>query len=478
MPILPLALPPQSNQGGEAHGGVAALINCYAIQDGDERKTRMRIRSAAGLESMSALDGASGVRGLLEVDSRVYAVAGRVVSLVDSQGNDTVLGGLESDGHVGMARNQRQTGVQTAICCDGLSYISTSGGPLVAISDADLPASVDVCSVNRSFIFATSDGRMVRSEIDDGFAIDGLDVVQAEASPDGLLRVISRGPDLVAIGQRSTEPWRDTGGEAFGFSRGDALNIGAIGAKSVTKCSVVGQQIADAVAWAATNADGIYSGIAMLTGYTANKISTPWIDSLFESVEDYASIVATSWIERGRGMISWRLTDRTVVYDTSSGLWHERQSRDAAGLPTAWRVSLATGLGSRVLVGDAATANLYWLDPDVEDDAGAEMVMTIRTPPAAGFPGRLEMSALYLDVVPGVGTSSLVDPIMTMRMSRDGETWGAQRSRPLGRQGQRAKRVNWTSLGTFPQATFEFSCSSAVVREVLSASWDGRTLPA
>jgi len=479
MPILPLALPPQSNQGDEPHSGIAALINCYAIAGGPEQKSPMRVRAAAGLDGLVTLSG-DGVRRMLEVDGKAYVVAGRVVSIVDDQGNAEVIGGLPSDGWVGIARNQRAAGVQVAICCDGLSYISTSDGPLVEITDPDLPPAIDVTTINRSFVFATADGRMIRSEIDNGFEIDGLDVAEAEAAPDGLLRVVGRGSDLIAVGTRSVEPWRDTGGEAFGFSRGDALNIGAIGPWAVTTASMTGGSVTDTVAWAATNAGGVYAGLVLMQGYNVQKISTPWIDRMLHEVSDRQSVIAMSWIERGHGMIGWRLPTTTVVYDTSTRLWHERKSRTSAGLATTWRVGAMAGLAGRVLAGDATLARLYWIDPETADEDGEEMVVTVRTPPASAFPGRLEVNHLYLDIVPGVGVISGspadVDPMVALRLSRDNETWSASRVRPLGRQGERGRRVHWTSLGTLSQATFEFSCSAAVAREMLSASWDGATI--
>ena len=72
MPTLPLALPPQSNQGANPHTGSAALINCYAVPVGDERKVKMIIRSASGLDPMVTLGGTGGVRGMLEVDGIAY----------------------------------------------------------------------------------------------------------------------------------------------------------------------------------------------------------------------------------------------------------------------------------------------------------------------------------------------------------------------------------------------------------------------
>ncbi len=513
MPILPLALPSQSNQGEQPHTGSAALINAYAVPVGTERKSQILIRAASGLVSMSTLDAGGGIRGLIEVDGLSYAVAGRILYSVDPTGFATQIGGIPSDGYVGMARNQRDVGVQTCIVCDGLSWI-TVGTTATAISDLDLPPAIDVCCINQSFIFVSADGRMIRSEINDGFAIDGLDIAEAESAPDGLFRGVDQGSNLIAIGSRSTEVWQDVGAEAFGFTRANVISVGAVGPRAVTKATVLAGAIGDTVAWIATDQNGRYAGVVMLAGYTPQKISTAYIDRIVDQVADKSSIVATSWVERGRAMISWRLPTTTIVYDTSTQQWHERRSRDALGNEATWRVSHAAVMGGRVLVGDATAPKLYWLDPEAYDEAGSELVMTVRTPPLTAFPGRIECNHIYLDVVPGVGrnivdvggddtvlllasgggllladgssfltlaevsapTSDDSDPVVTLRKSHDGVTWGAERARKLGQRGQRMRRVSWTGLGTFDAATFELSCSAAVGREILSAGWDGRTL--
>lgn len=476
MPILPLALPPSSNQGEQPHTGVAALINAYAVPTGTGRKSEMLIKAASGLSAMASLEAGDGIRALLEVDGNIFIVAGRILYVADSGGFATVIGGIPSDGFVGMARNQRGTGVQTCIVCDGLAWIE-AGGILTPISDADLAPPIDVCCINQSFIFAATDGRMMRSEINDGFDIDGLDVAEAESAPDALLRVVDRGSDLIAIGARSTEVWTDQGGEAFGFARANVISVGAVGPRAVTKATVLGEIVTDTVAWCATDANGRYAGIIMLNGYTPQKISTGFIDRIVDQVSDKGIIIATSWVERGRAMISWRLPTTTIVYDTSTGLWHERRSRSSTGSETTWRVGLTTVVNGRVVAGDAERPELYWLDPDVEDEAGDEMVMIVRTPPMHAFPGRIECNQVYLDIVPGVGlVSGDANPVIVMRKSIDGETWGGERERAMGQQGQRMRRVSWSSLGTFDSATLEFRCSAAVAREIVSASWDGAVI--
>jgi hypothetical protein len=477
MPLLPLALPAQSQKGEYEHSGIAAIINGYAIPGGSEQRAQLKIRAASGLDDVATLSGASsGVRGMLEVDGLVYTVAGRTLYQVDADGNATLIGGIPSDGYVGMDRNQRAAGVQVIIVCDGRAWVVT-GGTQTLLSDPDLQSPIDVCVINRSAIFANSRGRMFRSEIDDASSVDGLDVAEAESAPDGLIRVVAKNSDLIAIGSRSTEIWTDVGGEAFGFSRANVINIGAIGPRSVVKTTVLSQVVTDSVAWCATNHEGRFAGVVLLSGYTPQKISTPYIDTLIDKVADKDSITACSWVERGHAMIAWRLPDTTVVYDTSTGLWHERQSRSSTGGVITWRVGYTAVLGGRVLAGDAIDAKLYWLDPDVADEAGDEMVMTIRTPPLNVFPARAQVNKLHLDVVPGVGlvtgATQDVAPEIMMRWSQDNKTWSAARSRLLGRQGRDATEVSWSRIGTLRSATFEFSVSAAVVREILQARWEG-----
>jgi hypothetical protein len=71
MPPLPLSLPTQSNQAEQPHGGIAALINCYAVPaGGSEQRAKTSIRAASGLDLVATLPGAGGARALLEVDAQ------------------------------------------------------------------------------------------------------------------------------------------------------------------------------------------------------------------------------------------------------------------------------------------------------------------------------------------------------------------------------------------------------------------------
>lgn len=479
MRILDLAFPPQSNQGQAPYAGIASLVNCYAINAGNEQKAQMQIWAAAGLDHLATLATTGGVRSLIEVDGQVHATVGRLEYLISPDGTATAIGSIPSDGFVGAARNQRSGGAQTIKVCDGLKWVFV-GGTQTPITDPDLPPPIDVCVINQSAIFGCSNRQMFRSEINDATSINGLDTATAEAFPGVLYRVVDRGPDLIAICSRHAEVYTDQGGEAFGFSRNNVIQIGAVGPSCVTKGVILGQTVADTVAWVATDNQGRYAGVVMLGGYTPQKISTAWVDRIIDQVTDKTSIIATSWVERGRAFLAWRLPDRTIVYDTSTGQWHERKSRDSTGILTTWRVGPTVVLNGRVMAGDATSPKLYWLDPETYDEDGDEMIMDVVTPPAHAFPGRIEMNQLYLDVVPGVGLAAGeaqdIDPVVSLAVSRDNVSWNSERPRRLGVQGERGAKVSWSSLGTHSQASFRFRCSARVVRGLLGARWDGRTL--
>jgi len=136
-------------------------------------------------------------------------------------------------------------------------------------------------------------------------------------------------------------------------------------------------------------------------------------------------------------------------------------------------------LGLRTVGGHTSSPQLYWVSNAYTDDDGDELVLTVQTPPAHASPERLTMDALYLDVVPGVGTlvggTENTAPSVMMRWSADGETWSSELTRPLGAQGARQTRAKWTRLGTtsFTGRTYRFSVSAAVAKGLMGASWDG-----
>jgi len=477
MPIIPLALPRQSDKGQEPHAGIARLINGFARPVEAEGRTQMQVWARPGLDSLVTLAGTGGVRAMQEVDGVLYVVAGRVIHRAEAGGANSVIGGLPSDGFVGKARNSRGTGPQICFTCDGLAVIIESG-VLTDVTGLSI-SPIDVCCIDRYFIFIDARGRLQSSDIDSGLVYDGLDVAEAESSPDGGLRVVDRGRDLIVFGPRSFEVWADVGSDAFPFARQHAVSVGALSAGCVVKATIIqkGGSVTDTVAWAGTNHEGKFAGVMILNGYTPSPISTAAVNRDFEAVADPTTITASSYVNSsGEAFIRWRLPSTTWVYCTNTGLWHEDAT---TGDAITSNVAHMATLGLRTVGGHTSSPQLYWVSNAYTDDDGDELVLTVQTPPAHASPERLTMDALYLDVVPGVGTlvggTENTAPSVMMRWSADGETWSSELTRPLGAQGARQTRAKWTRLGTtsFTGRTYRFSVSAAVAKGLMGASWDG-----
>jgi hypothetical protein len=478
MPVLDLGS--QSDPGRHPHAGAARLTNLFAEIVKKEQKSVIQHWPVAGLNEFATLTSGGTTRSMLGVNSELLVVSGRALFRVEAGGTATLVGGIASDGHVTMAQNGRESAVQVGIVCDGIYNIYESG-TLTAIDDPDLRPPNSICYIGGYFCFTSADGRMTVSELEDGASIDGLDFTNAQSHPDGLIGGINRGSDWFVLGEKSAEVWSIVQGEAdFPFARAAVLEFGCCSARSITRVTMLtGETMAGSIVWLATDSQGGYTGVYVLDGWSPRKISTPYLDGLIEDITDKASISTTSWVERGNAFIQVRSADWSLVYNTRTQFWHHEESAGGAR-----RFCLAAPLGHRVIVGDATEGALYVLDPDTYDDAGDELVCTIQTPPLTAYPARIEVDAIWLDVIPGVGLATGadedVDPQISMQWTSDGQTWSNELTRALGRQGATATTVRWTRLGTQNRhgRTYRFRSSAKVVRGILQAQWDGWKLPA
>ena len=427
---------------------------------------------------MGTLSGSGGVRAMIGVNGTGYAVTGRVVHQFEAGGSSSVLGGMPSDGPVTMAVN---TIGDVAICCDGSVKI-ISGGSLVDVTDTHIGTPLSVCCVRDIFVTSGSDGYIRASQILDGTDWDPLDVAKALPDSSQLLKVAQRGAAVVAFGRTSCGVWHyneSAGASGFPFSPGNALTVGCIGAGTVIQAPIITPSlVTDTICWAAADYQGTYAGIVMLDGDTPRKISHTGVDRDFAAVSDPSTITSCAWTSAGHAYVAWTLPGVTTwIYDTATQLWHERQSY---GLDH-WMVGCTTALNGRVVAGNRASPDLYFIDPDAGDEDGEHLVMTAQTPTAHNFPNYASFWAVYLDCATGVGLNTpsvpaTLDPVVSMSMSRDMQNWGTELSRALGRLGDTKKRIAWHGLGSVDHrgASFRFRASAAVVRSFQQAMVDVR----
>ncbi len=460
MPITQISLGLKSNTARYGHAGAARLINGYAEQVGDEGKTPWNVHAVDGLTTFATLADAGAIRCMLALtDAELYPVAGRLLYRVDGGGTATVLGAIASDGMVTMARNREAPNPTIAIVCDGLVYYCR-GGVLTQNEDPDLPPPISVTHLDGYFSFLTQDGSHYASELDNG-DVTALSYASAESNPDRGVRNWTRGRDLCLGGERSLEFWQNVGETPYPFGRTTAIDVGVLAAESVADIDQTSAFVAH---------DGT---VRMLQGYQAQRISNHAVERFVTDEPDPTALKATSWFRNGHTFYALSGTLGTWVYDTATGYWHERKSYADA----RWIGSKAIQFGRRIVVGDYRSGTLYTLSSTAYDEAGEPLIMTVQTPPVHGYPHRLRHTALYVDVVPGVGIATgatqISNPVLMVDYSDDGgASWSMQRFAPIGAEGDRLRRVRLNRLGVSRARTYRLSISAAVARSILSVSAD------
>jgi hypothetical protein len=455
MPLTDLTLPLSSDPAELAWNGQARLINCFAEPLGQRAKAAFAHVATDGLAPLATITSAGGIRAMIAVtDAEGLAIAGRVAARFDPTGSYTVVGGIPSDGHVGIAQN---VDGEVAIVCDGL-YFSYASGVLTQLADPDLAPPVSVCSIGGYFVFMIADGRMFASELND-FAVDGLSYADNEQSPDGGVVCWARGNDLMAGGKASIEVWQVTGAEGFPFGK-------------VTMVLDPATQQTIGVLSADSAIDGVFVAsdytVKMLEGYSAVTISPGALNRAIADDANPTAISVTRWTSRGFTHYAFSGSSWTWVYNATTKAWHELQSHNSS----RWRVSKVMSFGGRLIAGHYATGKLFRLDHVTHTEDGEPHVMTVQSLPVAEFPHRLAHNSLNVDIVPGTAGLSDVDRHVMVSWSDNGAPFGTELVRSLGATAQVHGQIRINRLGSSFNRTYRLRMSAAIRRSQIGAKVD------
>ncbi len=458
MALIPLPLPTISDKGRFGEDGANRLINVVL-----EKATLYGGRPGLvsypryGLTAFATLAGASGgVRAVFDLDNTAYCVSGRQVYQVDTSGSATQLtGGISADGPVRHARNMAS--IPMVAMTAGGTLTLLQGGTLTEVNDEDLPPPVDVAFLGGYLVFPSSDGRFFWSAIN-GIDVDALDFASAEYQSDRILRTISHRNEIWHIGQGSVEVWGITGDADAPFGRVAVRDFGCRAAGSVC-------EVSDTLIWINKRGEVVRS-----SGYDAVRISHHAIERDIRAA-DPGDITATTFALEGHSFYVLNMPTRTWVYDAPYG-WTEWTSRQSA----RWNISACAAFDNRVIAGSSEDGTLYEIDPDATDDAGDDLIWSVRTMAPASYPRAQVLSAVFVNVVAGRapvdGDAEDVSPEMILKVSRDGgNTWPVSQRRSIGLTGQRNKDVIFRSLGLSGRigTTLELSMSAAVGSGIVSA---------
>lgn len=472
MPEVPIPLSTAPGVYSTESGG--RLINAFCERAAAGSRSTYRWSRVPGLAA--AFETIPGHRGHCLVGSVLYVVSDETVFSIVKAGSVYTVTPLTGDavggvGPVTMARNMAAVPNVLIVHSDGMSEIDTSAGTVADFVDADLPQLNSICFLDGYFIGTAANGRAYPSGLNDT-AFAGTDYATAEADPDGLVRAIARGRDLLLMGASTIEFWANVGNPTgFPFSRGSVVPVGLL-----TATAVAGHE----TGWGSTPIFVANDRTVMrIDGYSPIKISPEWLDRRLEAVADVTGLQATAFVAAGHRFWALSGADWTAVYDLSMDKWHERKSY---GLER-WRIDFCAQAFGEWLAFDRDSAKVLRVDAKRNREDLDPLVWTVRTAQVHAFPSRIEVNRVGFDFETGVGLDAGISPIQTeprvfMRWSDDGgRTWSQALDASLGTEGEIVTVQFWRGGTSGPNGRmWELSVSDPVNVSLMGGAWDGQVV--
>lgn len=383
------------------------------------------------------------VYGARVVGTVLYVVSGTVLYQVYPGGAYSALGNIPTAAQ--LVRMSDCT--SQLIIVDGVAgYTYTfATATLAKIVDTNFPnGATSVAFLNGSFYVNSPGTRtFVKSQPLDGATWTPYIFGTKENASDLLLELDVINGSLALFGQLTTEFWQDAGLSPLPVQRinGATQNWGLAAVHSHT-------HVANSEMFLGVNPDGGIR-VILLNGYVATPVSSSDVDSLIESfsvVEDATALVYSAY---GHSIyqLSFPAENRTICYDLNTQMWHEAQT--GLGVVGRHYATLGFTFAKKNYVTDFASGNIYQLDMDTYTDNGQPIRREICTRHIRADGNELYLSELALEFETGVGSAAAPNPVVTVRVSRDGgRTFGPEKSKPLGAVGKFIRRARYKRLGS------------------------------
>lgn len=464
MVALPVAF--QSNPGRYNFEGTTQLVNAYAEQRGQDAKGPLSVLPCDGVVEFADIAVSGPCRGLhfMEDLDKLYGFTPSSVTKYESDASGIRIGTIPGNDIVQTSRNQKTDPQLVVRHNAGVQVIESDSAAF--ITDDDLPDDVISTAYASGYhAYLEENRKFTLSSLENAKTINALDFATAEKKAGKAVRIVEHAGELVIFNSTWTEFWRNVDDADFPFAPIGFKPRGLMAAHAVVPCDNTLMFPGD---------DGIVYGLA---NYDPVRISNHHVERLIQEDADKASIFGFGWSRGGHAFASFTGADWTRCYDANTKLWHSRQSYGR----NDWRVRWAVPAWNKIIVGDALSGKLGYLDSNTYTEFGDPIIWKVVSPPMHAFPNGGIVDAFHMDLATGYGTLSGQgsEPKVMLRVSKDGgNTFGQYRELELGVRGKHATRVTARRLGAFgPKGiVFEISISDPVVRALVGCDVEVRGL--
>lgn len=437
------------------------IVNAFIEKQPPDSKTKAPLFGAPGLR-LTGTAGTGPIRGFVLLSDLLYIVSGADLYRQEANGSITHLGtGIVGTRPVSLASN----GTQIVIVDGTNGWLWSVATGFVQIVDVNFHASDTVVFFDGYFIFNwVGTAKFFFSGLFDGQSYSGLDVGTTESSAEPITGIAINLQLIFFFKGNSIELWYDAGTASFPFQRyaGGVINIGTNSPRSI--------QAQDNALFFLGQDRVFYR----LQGNTPIRVSTHAMEHLISEEPDHQNVSGFTYTIEGHKFVGLTLPTAltTIVFDISSGEWHQRESFSALGVSLGiWRGwQTIDALFGPATIGDAFDGSLWDNDFDVFTEGANPMVETIVSAVLQEDRKRIFVARFELDVETGVGNLADPDPLIDLWVSKDGgRTFTFVASRSMGAAGDNTIRLRWLRLGQARQWMFKLICSAPVRRNIIGA---------
>lgn len=463
MPVIQFAV--QSYKGDSLPISAQQAVNVYAEKEPPDAKSEVALFGCPGIAEFATC-GTGPIRALHTMDGVPYALSGGTLySIPEIGGTATPVGSAVSgSGRVSVDTN----GTQLQIVNGENGYIYTTGGGFQLITDPEFQPANTTTFINQYFVNdVAGTGNYAKSEPNDGTSYIGTEVGSAEAIPDDVKAVHRLGEMLTVWGESSAEAHQDVGAANMPFVRipGGVIERGIAAPLAAVRSDNALFFLGDDRVFYRLN------GVSAPTRISTHAFEQVW--GRYTDVSD-AHCLAFDWNGHKFVVVIFPSQSATAAFDITTGLWHERESRDENGNSLGrWRVNAICKAYDKILVGDAYSGKVGYLNADTFTEWGVTMVGLATGAPLHSDRKRVFMSKLELDIESGVGLTTgqgSVPQIMYDYSDDGGRTWSQrQQWQSMGKKGAYRTRLRWKRQGSFRQRIPRIHISDPVRRTIIAA---------
>lgn len=432
------------------------LVNWYLEKNPDNAKFPLALYATPGLKLLTTV-GAGPIRGLCRMGTDLYVVSGTKLYQVTSALIITEIGDILGNGNVFMVTNEEQilivTQQQWAYSATATAIVQIAQEYMVGATYQDGYGIAGKRSTEQFFISGLVDSG-------GGFTSwDATDFTSADAIADPIVGIISIHRQLMVLGRETIEWWSNVGAADFPFARipGGFAEIGCRASGSVAKAE-------NTVYWL-----GHDHQVYRAAGFQTQVISTPAISRKIEQQGSPDTAWSFVYAQDGHTFYVLSFDDITMVFDTNTGLWHYRESRDC----DRWRANCHAFVWAKNVVGDYSNGKIYELDLDTFTDDTDFIRREADSAPIHARGDLAVMHEFFVDMETGVGLDGEVqgsDPELMISWSDDGgRTWSYEIMVKIGKIGEYLTQARIWGLGQFRQRSIRIAISDPIPANIYGA---------